>query len=76
MARGIVAVGSAGIAIGILAALTASDLLQGVLFGLPPRDPRVYAGAAAVLVCVGAIAAVPPVLRALRIDPVTALRSE
>jgi ABC-type antimicrobial peptide transport system permease subunit len=74
--RGIVAVICAGIAIGLLLALSASDLLQGVLFGLPPSDVRVYVGAAVVLLATGAIATVPPVLRALRIHPVEALRSE
>ena len=74
--RGIVVAMSVGIAIGVLVAVSASGLLEGVLFGLPPRDPRVYAGAAVVLGCTGVVAAVAPVLRALRIPPVTALKYE
>jgi ABC-type antimicrobial peptide transport system permease subunit len=59
-----------------LVAVNASDLLQSALFGLPSSDPRVYAGAALLLVCTGVIAALTPVLRALRIHPVHALKHE
>jgi ABC-type antimicrobial peptide transport system permease subunit len=76
VARGTVVAISAGIAIGVLIAFSASDVLSGILFGLPPGDLRVYAGAAVVLSCTGLIAAVPPVLRALRIHPVNALKYE
>ena len=65
-----------GVALGIVLALGASDMLSSMPFGLPPGDPRVYATAAAVLFITGVIATVPPVLRALRIDPIVALRCE
>jgi predicted permease len=76
VARGTVAVIVSGVGLGIVLALGASDMLTSMLFGLPPGDPRVYATAAAVLFITGVAAAVPPVLRAFRIDPVVALRSE
>jgi hypothetical protein len=38
--------------------------------------PFIYAGAVAGLLCAAIVAAIPPVLRALRVDPVTALRYE
>jgi putative ABC transport system permease protein len=76
VARGVIVAVSAGIAVGLVVAVNASDLLQSVLFGLPPSDPRVYAGAALVLACTGVGAALPPVLRAVRIHPVKALKYE
>jgi putative ABC transport system permease protein len=76
VARGTVAVIVTGVGLGIVLALRASDMLTSILFGLPPGDPRVYATAAAVLFLTGVVAAVPPVLRAFRIDPVVALRYE
>jgi ABC-type antimicrobial peptide transport system permease subunit len=76
VARGSLAVVAIGVVAGIALALVSSDALTSVLFGLERTDPRVYATAAAVLFAVGAIATIPPVMRALRIDPVTALRYE
>jgi ABC-type lipoprotein release transport system permease subunit len=49
---------------------------RGCLFGLSPVDPVSYAIVAVVLVASAAIATAIPVRRAVRIAPVTALRSE
>jgi predicted permease len=76
VARGTIVVIVTGVGLGIALALRASGMLNSILFGLPPDDPRVYASAAAVLFVTGLVAAVPPVLRALRIHPAVALRSE
>jgi predicted permease len=65
-----------GVAIGILVAMQMSNLVTGVVFGLSPDDPRVYATAGAVLLSTAIIAAARPAVRALRIHPVDALRSE
>jgi len=46
------------------------------LFGVAPLDPPTFAGAALVLVLTAAAAAAVPALRAVRIDPVSAFRSE
>jgi putative ABC transport system permease protein len=45
-------------------------------FGVTPADPRVIAGAAALLVTVGALAAWLPASRATKVDPIAALRHE
>jgi ABC-type antimicrobial peptide transport system permease subunit len=76
MTRGSAGVVAVGVAIGIAAAFAASDALTGVLFGLERTDVRVYGSAAAVLFAAGMLAALPPILRALRIEPVSALRCE
>jgi len=74
--RGTAGVVAIGTAIGLAAAVTASDLITTMLFQLRTTDARVYASATACLVLVGLAACIPPVLRALRIQPETALRYE
>jgi ABC-type antimicrobial peptide transport system permease subunit len=74
--RASVFVSGIGVVAGLAASLAASRLLEGFVFGLPPTDPRIYACAVVLLLTAAVAAAVAPVLRALRIDPVTALRYE
>jgi putative ABC transport system permease protein len=50
--------------------------MQKLLFGVAPSDPITFVSVAAVLVFVAAVAASVPGLRATRVDPVIALRSE
>jgi predicted permease len=66
----------AGVAIGIPAALASSSLLVSFLFGITPRDPATFAGAAAILLSSAALAAAIPAVRAARVDPIVALRYE
>jgi len=47
-----------------------------VAFGVTPAAPGIYAGTAAALVLVAAMACVIPALRAARVDPAVALRNE
>ena len=70
------ALAAAGTAIGLAAALALMRLMAGLLFGVTPRDPLSFAGVAAVLVGVAAVAVWLPARRATGIDPVQALRSE
>jgi predicted permease len=65
-----------GLAIGLLLSAGASRLLVGFLFGVPPLDPVIFAGAAALFAAVGVAACYVPARRATRIDPLTALRYE
>ena len=65
-----------GVAIGIPAALAAGGLLVSFLYGLTPRDPVTFAGAAATLLGSALIAAALPARRAARVDPALALRNE
>ncbi len=65
-----------GIGLGILGALALSRLLTGLLFGIAPNDPLTYVGVALVLAAAALISCYVPALRALHLDPVTALREE
>jgi putative ABC transport system permease protein len=65
---------AAGLAIGLLAALVAVRLMETLLFEVSPSDPATFAGAAAALTFVALLAHLIPIRRALRIDPVIALR--
>ena len=67
---------AAGLALGLAGSLWAARFVEALLFQLEPRDPVTFAGGAAVLVAVGAVAAWLPARRAGRIDPVAALRTE
>ena len=66
----------AGIALGCLGALGLSRFLTTLLFGVEPADPLTYAGVSALTVVTALLACSVPALRALRVDPVAALRAE
>ena len=65
-----------GVAIGVPAALAATRVLSTLLFGVTPSDPWVLAGVTACLFAVALIAALQPARRALRVDPLIALKYE
>jgi predicted permease len=65
-----------GVAIGLVAALVLTRLMQGVLYGVTPTDPLTFVGVAAALLAVAAFASWLPARRATRVDPLVALRSE
>jgi predicted permease len=66
----------AGLTIGLVAALAATRLVAGMLFGLTPTDPPTIALATLLLLAVAAVAAWLPARRAARVDPLVALRHE
>ena len=66
----------AGIAIGGAVSWWLSRLVAALLFGLEPRDPATFAGAALVLTAVALVAGWLPARRAARIDPAIVLRQE
>jgi putative ABC transport system permease protein len=65
-----------GLAIGVVASYWTSKLWSTQLFGVSSRDPVVYAGVAFGVLLVGLAATIVPVRRALRVDPILALRGE
>ncbi len=65
-----------GLALGLVGALALTRLLVSQLFGVSPTDPVVLAGTVATLAAVSGFACLIPAVRATRVDPVTALRSE
>jgi putative ABC transport system permease protein len=65
---------AAGLALGLAGSLWAARFVEALLFHQEARDPVTFAGAAAVLVAVGVLAAWMPARRAARLDPVTVLR--
>ncbi len=67
---------AAGIAGGLAGSFALTRTMRGLLYGISPGDPASFASAVVVLVLVAAIATLAPSLRAARIDPAAALRSE
>jgi len=65
-----------GLAPGIGAAVFGTRIIRQLLFQVEPLDPASYLGATLFLVAVTAMACLLPAMRALRIDPARALRTE
>ena len=68
--------GTGGVLIGGAIALASGRWIAPLLFNESPRDPTVFGVVAAVLISVTLIACVIPALRATRVDPNMALRSD
>ena len=66
----------AGAALGLLASAALTRVLEHLLYGVSARDPLTYAVVPLLLVAVAALACLVPARRAMRVDPMTALRSE
>jgi putative ABC transport system permease protein len=62
--------------LGTAGAAAGTQYLEGMLFGVTPLDPSTFIGIWVVLACIAAAAAVMPAHRAVRIDPIRAIRCE
>jgi predicted permease len=65
-----------GVSIGTVAALGVTRLISSMIFGVTPYDPLTFVAVAAILVIVAMAACYIPARRAMRVDPVVALRYE
>jgi putative ABC transport system permease protein len=66
----------AGVMLGLLASLGLTRLMSGLLFGVSPTDPATFGGIGALLFAVALLACYLPALRAIKVDPLIALRYE
>ncbi len=65
-----------GLGLGLVASIAFNRLLQSQLFSVSSADPATYAATSIVLIAVALFACLIPARRAMRVDPVVALRHE
>jgi predicted permease len=65
-----------GVAVGLPAIFSASRFVSGMLYGLSANDPLTISGSILILLAVATLAALIPARRAMRVDPMVALRYE
>ncbi len=70
------ALGVAGVALGLAVAAVGSRLIDSLLYGVGSRDPLTYGAVTVALVAVAALASWIPARRAAAVDPAAALRRE
>lgn len=65
-----------GVAIGVIAALGLTRALRSLLFDVSPTDPIILVGVSAIMLVIAVFASYIPAQRAMRVDPVEALRAD
>jgi len=71
-----IALAAIGIAIGLAGAFAATRLIQSLLFGVTSTDALTFTGISALLAVTALVASYVPARRAMRVDPMIALRYE
>lgn len=66
----------AGAAVGLVGALIVSHFMAGLLYGIRPTDPLTFVAVAVLLIGVALLACYIPARRAIRVDPLVALRCD
>jgi macrolide transport system ATP-binding/permease protein len=74
--RGGMTLVGAGAVIGLIGGFATARSLEGFLYGVPTSDPATFAGAATLLIAIALVACIVPARRAMRVNPITALRSD
>jgi ABC-type antimicrobial peptide transport system permease subunit len=67
---------AAGLVLGLGGALAFIRLIQSMLYGVSSRDPGTFVGVSAALLLIALAACLAPAVRAMRVDPLIALRTE
>ena len=65
-----------GLPLGLALTVGASRFVRGLLYEISPLDPRIHVGAVAAMLVAGFLAAYLPARRAMRVDPMVALRHD
>jgi ABC-type antimicrobial peptide transport system permease subunit len=65
-----------GLVLGFVGALALTRLIRGLMFGITPSDPLTFITVSLILIAFSLLAACLPALRATKLDPLRALRSE
>jgi putative ABC transport system permease protein len=65
-----------GAAIGVVLALAAARLLSSILFEIKPADPATFLVTCLIILAIASIASLLPALKATRVDPASALRTD
>ena len=73
--RGLVTAGW-GVAAGVLGGIVLTRLMESLLYGVAPRDPATFGVVPLLLLAIAGLASAVPGVRAARVDPLEALRSE